>query len=167
MYPTHSRRLCYEDCKKRTPFTCSNKGCTKMVCKVHSAAICESCIKNTPEKRTVTRNDANTTRRNCFLYKFCKCHIISRCAISECNQIACNNHRHRICYWCCSLNNIDAVFYRTYPLLYHKFGNMVIFYKLIFTLLPRKPTSSVNYLCFNFFIKKGRNQQSKFWWKKL
>ena len=33
----------------------------------------------------------------------------------------------------CSINNLtegdfDAVFYRTYPLLYHKFGNMVIFW---------------------------------------
>jgi len=37
---------------------------------------------------------------------------------------------------CILLLILDAVFYRTYPLLYHKFGNMVIFSvrKLIFTL---------------------------------
>jgi len=109
-YPTDSKKKCYEDCTKRTKFPCANKGCTKMACQEHSAAICESCIKNTPEKRTVTTNYKATKRENCFLHEFCKSYINSRCAISECYQMACNNHRHRICYWCCSLNNIDAVF---------------------------------------------------------
>jgi len=38
-----------------------------------------------------------------------------------------NEHKSEFLIACGGAGGYDAVFYRTYPLLYHKFGNMVIF----------------------------------------
>ena len=61
--------------------------------------------------------------------------------------------------------NIDAVFYRTYPLLYYKFGNMLIFQSgNLYSLCS--PVSQhyhkIVYFFFTFFVTKVRNRRSKF-----
>ena len=56
---------------------------------------------------------------------------------------------------------IDAVFYRTYTLLYHKFGNMVIFLPGNLYPIGCSPALSENYLFFLFFHQKGSKSAIK------
>jgi len=58
----------------------------------------------------------------------------------------------------------DTVFYTTYPLLYHKFGNMVFFRLGNLSSLCSPGNQHYQKIIFfvNFFIKKGRNRRSKF-----
>ena len=49
---------------------------------------------------------------------------------------------------------IDAVFYRTYPLLYHKFGNRVIFRWGNLYSLCTQETSIIRKYVFRFFYQK-------------
>jgi len=59
--------------------------------------------------------------------------------------------------------NCDAVFYRTDPVLYHKFVNMVIFRKgKLYSLCSPGNQDYHKIIHFlNFFIKKGQNRRSK------
>jgi len=63
-----------------------------------------------------------------------------------------------------SMHRLDAVFYSTDQLLYHKFGNMVIFGEETFIHFVAPEISFIrkSFIFFNFFIKKGRNRLSKF-----
>ena len=52
---------------------------------------------------------------------------------------------------------IDAVFYRPYPFLYHKFGNMVIFRpENLYSLCSPENQDSQKLINFHFFIKTGQ-----------
>jgi len=57
--------------------------------------------------------------------------------------------------------HFDAVFYRTYALLYHKFGNM-IFFRSGNLYSRRSPGNQHYHKIIYFFIKKGRNWRAKF-----
>jgi len=55
----------------------------------------------------------------------------------------------------------DAVFSRTYPLLYHKFGNMLFFSQAkLYALFSPGNQHYQKIIFYFFFIKKGRNQSS-------
>jgi len=61
---------------------------------------------------------------------------------------------------------LTPFFYRTYPLLYHKFGNMVFFRSgNLYSLCS--PGNQHYQKIIYFFIRKGRNRRSKFDSQKL
>ena len=65
-------------------------------------------------------------------------------------------------------NYNHAVFYKTDPILYHRFRNMVIFRSgnLYSLSSPRNQHYQILFIIFNYFIEKGRNRRSKFYNRK-